>query len=73
VALGPSVVVDGRVPKNQVQLLDEIEPFLPRSKASKVVNLTPGKYVFLCSIAEMEGGKLESHYQLGMRTAFTVE
>ena len=33
--------------------------------AALTVDLTPGKYVFICNIA--------GHYQLGMRTGFTVD
>jgi hypothetical protein len=29
--------------------------------------------VLICNIAEVENGELESHYQEGMRTAFTVQ
>ena len=32
-----------------------------------------GSYVFICNIAEIEDGALESHYEEGMRVAFTVE
>jgi uncharacterized cupredoxin-like copper-binding protein len=33
--------------------------------AAVTLDLTPGKYVFICNVA--------GHYQLGMHTAFTVE
>lgn len=39
---------------------------IPAGKSAAVtVDLTPGKYVFICNIA--------GHYQLGMHTGFTVE
>jgi uncharacterized cupredoxin-like copper-binding protein len=39
---------------------------IPVGKSAAVtLNLTPGKYVFICNIA--------GHYQLGMHTGFTVE
>jgi uncharacterized cupredoxin-like copper-binding protein len=66
-------VEEGMVPEEEVDLIDEIEPFTPTSKASLTLDLQPGKYVFICNIAEMENGELESHYQEGMRTAFTVQ
>jgi uncharacterized cupredoxin-like copper-binding protein len=66
-------VVDGRVPEDDVDIVDEIEPFLPATSASLTLDLEPGSYVFLCNIAEVKGFELQSHYQLGMRTAFTVE
>ncbi|MEZ4554019.1 MAG: hypothetical protein R3B59_08930 [Dehalococcoidia bacterium] len=66
-------VEEGRVPEDEVDLVDEIEPFSAKSQASKTVTLTPGNYVLLCNIAEVEDGELESHYELGMRVAFRVE
>jgi uncharacterized cupredoxin-like copper-binding protein len=69
---GALPVVDGRVPEGEVDLLDEIEPFAPGSSASLTIELEPGSYVVICNIAEVEEGELESHYELGMRAAFTV-
>lgn len=66
-------VVEGRVPEDEVEIAGEIEPFVPGSSASITVELEPGSYVLICNIAEVEDGELESHYELGMRTAFTVE
>ena len=41
-------------------------PSIPAGKSAAVtLDLTPGKYVFICNVA--------GHYQLGMRTGFTVE
>jgi len=41
-------------------------PSIPAGKsAALTVDLTPGKYVFICNIA--------GHYQLGMHTGFTVD
>ena len=41
-------------------------PSIPAGKSASVtLDLTPGKYVFICNVA--------SHYQLGMHTGFTVE
>jgi uncharacterized cupredoxin-like copper-binding protein len=72
-APGDLPTVDGKVPEDEVDLVDEIEPFTPGSSASITVNLEPGNYVLICNIAEIAEGELESHYELGMRTAFTVE
>jgi uncharacterized cupredoxin-like copper-binding protein len=66
-------VADGKVPEDQVDLLDEIEPFAPSSQASLVLDLEPGNYVLICNIAEEEEGGLESHYGEGMYSALTVE
>jgi uncharacterized cupredoxin-like copper-binding protein len=65
-------VVEGRVPEDEVDIVDEIEPFAPNSSASITLDLEPGNYVFICNVAEVEEGELESHYQLGMRVAFEV-
>ncbi len=43
----------------------EIKSIPAGKSASVTVDLQPGKYVFICNIA--------GHYQLGMRTGFTVE
>jgi len=66
-------IVGGRVDETLVSVLDEIEPFAVGSEASLELDLEPGAYVLLCNIAEVEGGELESHVELGMKTAFTVE
>lgn len=65
-------VEDGVVPEDAVEIVGEIEPFAPGSAASITLDLPPGKYVLICNIAEVEDGELESHYELGMRAAFTV-
>ena len=65
-------VVDGSLPEDEVDIIDEIEPFATGSSASIVVDLTPGRYLLLCNIAEIEDGELESHFELGMRTIFEV-
>ena len=66
-------VVEGRVPEDEIDFVDEIEPFTAGSTASIVIDLPPGKYLLLCNIAELEEGELESHYELGMRTRFNVK
>jgi uncharacterized cupredoxin-like copper-binding protein len=68
-------VVDGEVPEDEVDLVGEIEGVGAGSQASLLLDLDPGSYVFICNIAEEEPGEaeVESHYQLGMATAFTVE
>ena len=41
-------------------------PSIPAGKSAAVtLDLTPGKYLFICNVA--------GHYQLGMHTGFTVE
>ena len=56
-----------------VELIDEIEEFPVGETQSMTVDLEAGSYVFICNIVEEEDGELESHYQEGMRLAFTVE
>ena len=65
-------VIDGRVPEDEIDFVDEIEPFTAGSTASIVIDLPPGNYLLLCNIAEIEDSELESHYELGMRTHFVV-
>jgi uncharacterized cupredoxin-like copper-binding protein len=43
----------------------EIKSIAAGKSAAVTIDLVPGKYVFICNIA--------GHYQLGMRTGFTVE
>jgi uncharacterized cupredoxin-like copper-binding protein len=58
--------VDGASGKaNEDGKIGEIASIPAGKSASVPLDLTPGKYVFLCNIA--------SHYQLGMHTGFTVE
>ena len=72
-APGELPVEDGTVPPYKVDFVGAIPPFAPGSAASIVLDLEPGNYALICNIAEVENGKLESHYQLGMFTPFTVE
>lgn len=38
------------------------------------LDLTPGKYVLICNVLQTEpDGSLESHYKVGMRSAFEVK
>jgi uncharacterized cupredoxin-like copper-binding protein len=43
----------------------EIKSIAAGKSAAVTIDLTPGKYVFICNIA--------GHYQIGMHTGFTVE
>lgn len=56
-----------------VELIGEIEEFEPGGTESAAFDLEAGSYVLFCNIVEEEEGEIESHYQMGMRTAFTVE
>jgi len=54
-------------------LLDEIE-LIPSGESRDLgIDLEAGHYVLICNMVHQEDDELEVHYQLGMRTAFTVE
>jgi hypothetical protein len=54
-----------------IEVIGEIEEFPPGQSRSKSFNLDAGAYVLICNV--FEEAEQESHYQNGMRTAFTVE
>ena len=58
--------VDGASAKaNEDGKVGEFKSIPAGKSAAVTIDLVPGKYVFICNIA--------GHYQLGMRTGFTVE
>ena len=59
--------------KNAGVLVDELEDITSKSGKSMTVTLAPGNYVLLCNMVEMEDGKLEEHYAMGMRVPLVVE
>lgn len=64
---------DGAVIEEEVDVVDEVEEIEVGNTAELTVGLDAGSYVLLCNVTEEEDGEIESHYQLGMRTSFTVE
>jgi len=65
---------DGKVPEEEIDLIDEVEPFAPGTTEEITLNLDAGSYVLICNIVELvPGEEPESHYRQGMRTSFTVE
>jgi uncharacterized cupredoxin-like copper-binding protein len=56
-----------------LELLDEVEELEVGDTATLTLDLEAGAYVLICNIVEEEEGELESHYQEGMRNAFTVD
>jgi uncharacterized cupredoxin-like copper-binding protein len=56
-----------------IEVVDEVEDVPSGESEELTVDLEEGNYVLICNIVEEEGGEPESHYQEGMRTAFTVE
>jgi hypothetical protein len=65
---------DGSVDEEGAGLdaVGEIEEFKVGTTQRKAFDLTAGGYVLICNVVEKDEGKTEAHYQLGMRTAFTV-
>ena len=65
---------EGRVPEDEVDIIDEIEPFAAGTTEEMTVDLEAGSYVLICNIVELPPGEEpESHYLNGMFTGFTVE
>jgi uncharacterized cupredoxin-like copper-binding protein len=65
---------DGKVPEEEIDLIDEIEPFAAGTTEEMTLDLEAGSYVLICNIVELlPGEEPESHYLQGMHTAFTVE
>jgi uncharacterized cupredoxin-like copper-binding protein len=54
-----------------IVVVDEIEDIAVGANQSLTAALAAGKYVLICNIYSAEEN--EAHYQMGMRTAFTVE
>ena len=58
---------------DQTAFVGEVEPFPAGSSCDGTFELPAGSYSLICNIVETEpSGEIESHYQEGMRTAFTV-
>jgi uncharacterized cupredoxin-like copper-binding protein len=56
------------------ELLDEIDLVPSGESRNLEIDLAAGNYVLICNMVHMEeNGEIEVHYQLGMRTAFTVQ
>ena len=55
------------------KILGEAEDIAPGDQAEVTVDVEPGNYVLLCNLVEMEGGEVESHFAMGMRTTITAE
>lgn len=66
-------VKDGKVVEEQINLIDEIEPFGAGTTKSITLDLSPGKYLLICNIVEQVPGQpVTSHYQKGMTVFFQV-
>ena len=56
-----------------MEVVDEVEDLPSGESEELTVELEPGGYALLCNIVEEANGEVESHYDFGMRTGFTVE
>lgn len=56
-----------------MEVIGEIEDLATGATETLKVDLDAGSYALICNIVEEEGGDTLVHYQLGMRTGFTVE
>jgi pyruvate/2-oxoglutarate dehydrogenase complex dihydrolipoamide acyltransferase (E2) component len=69
-------VKDGAVDEDALPpgaLIGEVEGLKSGGVCPGTFDLQPGQYLLFCNIVEKEkDGRLESHYERGMRTAFTV-
>ena len=65
---------DGSVDEegNGIDIIGEIPEFPPGQTKATTQNVLAGRYVLICNVVEVNNGQTESHYQEGMRTAFTV-
>lgn len=56
-----------------VEVIDEIEEFPVDESQTLTVSLEAGSYALICNVVHEEEGETFVHYELGMRTSFTVE
>jgi uncharacterized cupredoxin-like copper-binding protein len=67
---------DGSVDEEggEIEVVDEVEDIPSGDTAELTVDLEAGDYVILCNIVEEEGhDDHEAHFEMGMRTSFTVQ
>lgn len=55
-----------------IEIIGEIAEFPVGETREQTFDLEAGSYALMCNLVEVEMGQTESHYRLGMRTAFTV-
>ena len=71
-AIADIPVVDGMVPEDEVDFVDELEEIEVGESGTLEVDLSAGRYLLLCNIVEEEADGTESHYELGMRALLVV-
>jgi hypothetical protein len=65
---------DGRVVLEQLNVVAKSDPFAAKEKLEASIDISPGKYLLICSQEEVPwGGPLLSHYQEGMAASFLVQ
>jgi uncharacterized cupredoxin-like copper-binding protein len=65
---------DGSVDEEKLNDVGEGGDLKPGESKTSTFDLPSGKYVFICNhVDKKSDGKSDVHYQLGMRTAFTVQ
>ena len=56
-----------------IEVKGEIEEFEVGGQETQTFELDPGSYALICNVVmEEDDGTIESHYKMGMHTAFTV-
>lgn len=65
-------VVDGMIPEDEVDFVDELEEIGVGESGTLEVDLSAGRYLLLCNIVEEEDDGTESHFELGMRALLIV-
>lgn len=64
---------DGSFVEDDLEVVDEIEDLATGASQSLTLDLEAGRYLLACNIVEEEeNGELESHFELGMHSTFTV-
>ena len=71
-AIADIPVVDGMVPEDEVDFVDELEEIEVGASGTLEVDLSAGRYLLLCNIVEEEDDGPESHFELGMRALLVV-
>jgi len=68
------VKADGSVNEDGagIEAVGELEDIAANTSKTVTFTMTAGSYVLFCNVVETVGGQTLVHYNLGMRTAFTV-
>lgn len=58
---------------NGIDVAGKIQKFDAGDNSAGIYTLSAGKYVLICNLVDDQNGTKTSHYQQGMRVAFTVQ